>query len=289
MILPRRQRVALVPSPFPAPLSAAERMYAALQRVPLRVDRMSVGGAAGGDPAATDASISAEGAIRRLAFFNPCQPTAPGAERLAEPPPVEILLEIDDRTSRDEMDGFAEAAGRYDIFWSLTTECAMRIESPARTFADVVARLAGDHDEADMRVRVETALHEVLANALVHGNLGLPSLSKLEGDDQSAAYQHAVETGLADPDRAKRRVDLSAVVEPAQIWVGVRDEGHGVPLDHWRTSVTDGGAALSRADKSGRGLYLTAMFCDWMDRSEDGRLVRLGFGLGAAGDLEAEA
>jgi anti-sigma regulatory factor (Ser/Thr protein kinase) len=268
--------IALVPSPFPAPLEVSDRMLATLREACLTVREHTLAG---------EPDAIGDGPIPRMMFVDPGTPSDPGAadaDPLNDPPPVEFLLELSSTTPAHLLSGWASQVRDYDIYWSLTTESAMRMATPSRAFASAVLRMLGRPHAHDLLMRIETALHETVANALVHGNLGLPSLNQLDGDDESAAYQAAVRAGLANPDLAHRRVALRARREHGRVQVQVEDEGEGVPDDHWNHSLTGGESALSHADKSGRGLYLTAMFCDDLNRTPDGRTVQLCFALDEA-------
>ena len=265
--------IALVPSPFPATLDVTDRMVATLRDASLTVSEHTLSG----DPA----EIAAVGPDQtpRMMFVDPGVSGASGSQALNDPPPVEFLLEMPGNIPARLLADWADQIRRHDIYWSLTTESAMRMATPSRAFASAVVRMLGRGHAEDLLMRIETALHETVANALVHGNLGLPSLNQLAGDDESAAYEEAVQAGLATPELARRRVALSARRENGQVHVQVEDEGEGVPDADWNHCLTGGETTLSQACKSGRGLYLTAMFCDDLSRTADGRTVQLCFKL----------
>jgi anti-sigma regulatory factor (Ser/Thr protein kinase) len=265
--------IALVPSPLPAQLAVSERMVSSLRDAALTVRERTMAGNA------TEIDAHGPDHMPRMMFVDPSTAQGTDAGPLHDPPPVEFLLEIPDDTPAERLATWADEVRRCDVYWSLTTESAMRMTTPSRAFACAVVRMLGREHAQDLLMRIETALHETVANALVHGNLRLPSLSQLEGDDQSAAYQQAVQAGLANPDLAERRVTLRAYRENGAVRLQVEDEGDGVPDEHWHNSLTGGESALTQSDKSGRGLYITAMFCDDLQRTADGRTVQLSFEL----------
>jgi len=268
--------IALVPSPFPATLEISERMVATLRDAAFTINEHTLSGET------VDIDAVDPGHMPRMMFVDPGTPEFEDSAPLNDPPPVDFLLEIPGDTPGQLLTAWADDVRHHDVYWSLTTESAMRMATPSRAFACAVVRMLGRAHAEDLLMRIETALHETVANALVHGNLGLPSLSELEGEDQSAAYQQAVQAGLADPELARRRVALSARRERGQVYLQVEDEGEGLPEDHWNHSLTGGEHALAEAGKSGRGLYLTAMFCDDLNRAADGRTVQLTFTLDEA-------
>ena len=262
-----RDGVAVIPSPLPAGTAARARMLDTLQRAALHVHEAAA-------PAPEPAGTSP----RRLMFLDPGPSGEPVAAALSDPPPVELLLELSAETPAPRLQTWAQRIAAADVFWSLTTLSAMHMATPSRALAGaMVGVLAPQGGTTDLLTRVETALHETVANALVHGNLRLPSLCKLEGDDPNQCYDDAVAASLADRSLAHRRLEVSARGEAGMLRIAVSDEGDGVPDEHWQHSLTGGERALAHADKSGRGLYLTAMFCDDLNRSEDGRTVELCF------------
>ena len=76
---------------------------------------------------------------------------------------------------------------------------------------------------------VELALHEAVANAIVHGNLGIGSEERnsLEGFGR---FCREVVMRLADPAAAARPVVLTAWWSDRWLLVGVRDQGRGFVL-----------------------------------------------------------
>jgi phosphoserine phosphatase RsbU/P len=72
---------------------------------------------------------------------------------------------------------------------------------------------------------LDLAVHEVVANALIHGNLGVMSPHGDLGAFES--YCEAVESALADPVKVRRKIQISARRDGDAIVVAVQDEGSG--------------------------------------------------------------
>lgn len=114
---------------------------------------------------------------------------------------------------------------------------------------------------------VETALAEALANAVVHGCLGLPGMAAFQPDPQ--AYFDAVDAGLAD-DRLGRRPVLLVVRRCARLTVvHVADRGGG-----FQPAPAGSGTAGA---VSGRGLALIRGLTRRMRLSDGGRRTSLSF------------
>lgn len=258
-----RTPVALVPSPLPPDAAARERMLADLRAAALQVR--------------PNAPEIPDGGARRLLILDPGPSSTPVAEHLSDPPPVDVMIELGTGTPTERVARWAHRIAETDVFWSLSTSSAMRMATPSHALAQAVVGALGGRASQDLLMRVETALHETFANALVHGNLGLPSLCELEGDAGHMDYDDAVAERLSDGARAHRRVEVSAFCETDCLRIRVSDEGDGLPLENWNQSLAGGEYALTHADKSGRGLYLTAMFCDELNRDDDGRTIELCF------------
>lgn len=268
--VPQRTRATLAPSPLPVPLAVVQRVAAALHGVAIHLTE---------SPPDTEKTDDPPAAVpRRLVLFDPTQPPTPRDAPLQNPPPQPLILEADAKIPPAALEIWAENCAAHDVVWSLTTDTMMRMIAPSRVFAACVSRLAPPGAAGDLRQRLETALHETLANALIHGNLEIPSLDELDGPDSGTAYERAVAHALADEDRAHRRILLGAAAEEGALQVWVRDEGAGIGEACWRKAIADGPAAST--DKSGRGLYLTQQFCDGVTRGADGQSIIMTFRTG---------
>lgn len=70
------------------------------------------------------------------------------------------------------------------------------------------------------------ALHEIIVNAVVHGNLGVSSGAATQWDDL-AMRQSLIERALADPRKAALVVTAAAAWDGTRILVSIADEGAG--------------------------------------------------------------
>ena len=72
---------------------------------------------------------------------------------------------------------------------------------------------------------IDRAVHEMMANALVHGNLEVAS--PRPGMDGFDAYCKALDHALADPALQRRRVEISALYAQGLLEIAVLDHGSG--------------------------------------------------------------
>ena len=85
---------------------------------------------------------------------------------------------------------------------------------------------------APMAEDIDRSVHELVANALVHGNLGVASPKPgMEGFD---AYCKALDAALADPGRLGRRVEISAIRSDGIVEIVVLDHGVGYDVNEVR-------------------------------------------------------
>ncbi len=110
---------------------------------------------------------------------------------------------------------------------------------------------------------LELVVHEALANAMIHGNLGVdrtPSGSVQE----MLQFGELVENALADPQRADRMVWLSAAVIGHTLHLAIEDQGAGYQ-----------GTAGGRTDRRPHGMDLITDSVLSLRRENDGRCLLL--------------
>lgn len=123
--------------------------------------------------------------------------------------------------------GLPPGRSRLPLRVVLSTASAYRLPVAA-AFTHALQALTGMPD--DMAMDVEVALHEAVANAIVHGNLGIAS----EGRDTPAglaAFCRQMSERLSDPASGRRAVVMEAWWSKRRVLIGVTDEGDGFELD----------------------------------------------------------
>src|SRR5262245_60760580 len=114
------------------------------------------------------------------------------------------------------------------------------------------------------------ALHEALSNAIVHGNLGLSSELKEQGD---SVFAEALAQRVADPHYAERIVDVVVDYDGERCrWI-ISDQGAGFDVERVlkRLETDDPDILLA----SGRGILLMRTFLDEVLYECGGRRVIL--------------
>lgn len=164
-------------------------------------------------------------------------------------------------------DACIDAVSQGGLAVSMTTARAYGLQLAA-IFAGALAwRL--ELAEA-MAADIEMALQEAVANALVHGNLGISSEPR--GDAAGfRAYCATIDDRLADPLLAARRVEVFGVPVPGGVKVTVTDEGLGFELNR----------ELARealiGEKWGRGLRIISGLARRVETLDGGRRVEMTF------------
>lgn len=121
---------------------------------------------------------------------------------------------------------------------------------------------------AKNRMQIAVALEEAMTNAIVHGNLDVPS--KLKDEDATAFYRLLHERRAISP-YSDRRLFVRGEFEPGFCRFSILDEGQG-----FDPASVDDPREIQHLDRShGRGLLLIRAFMDQVDFNEEGNEIRL--------------
>lgn len=151
---------------------------------------------------------------------------------------------------------------------SLTTRSAHRALTGAVLSRAVLERGIIAHG---MVAGVGGAVQEAIANAVIHGNLGL-SFGTDEFEDLGG-FHRAVADRLAAPDAAQRRVTVDIDWTAADVTVAVSDEGQGFEAPAIDSADLDPAGFAP----TGRGLILMRALASRVEFDSAGRRVRLAF------------
>jgi anti-sigma regulatory factor (Ser/Thr protein kinase) len=121
---------------------------------------------------------------------------------------------------------------------------------------------------AERRADVELALHEAVANAVIHGNLAIGSSFGTTADSFDA-FCKLVSDRMGDPAHGSKRVTIGIVVEEGRLELRVGDEGAGY----------DPASLAARAPDatSGRGLEIMRAMAGALSVEDGGRTLVLSF------------
>ncbi len=118
---------------------------------------------------------------------------------------------------------------------------------------------------------VEISLAEALSNAVIHGNLGIPSHLRTTAQG-FAQFQRLMHERLNDPCRGSRRVEINVAARGQDsLCVAVSDQGHGFDLCEKLTHSAHATA------KNGRGLCLIRKAAHSLDGEDGGRTLVMTF------------
>ena len=124
----------------------------------------------------------------------------------------------------------------------------------------------------EVKAAIQIALHESIANSLLHGNLEIGSISNAVDLDNIGEFLDDVESRRADKQLGKRRIKISATWNGRRISVRIEDEGRGFDFNSviWcRRSSTH----------SLRGIGIVDGLVNHLEYSKSGRVLRLEFDL----------
>jgi len=160
------------------------------------------------------------------------------------------------------------ADGDGSLALSIGTATAWSLDTAA-VFCDGLE--AREMLSAERRPDVELALHEAVANAIIHGNLALGSSF---GADAAAfdAFCRLLSDRMAEPGMAGRRVDLRAAPEAGGgLSLRVADEGQGFD------PAALAGHAPDPEARSGRGLEIIRAMTVRVAIEDGGRTTVMSF------------
>jgi len=178
-----------------------------------------------------------------------------------------LLVELDEDGGADG-DWPAVPAPEPGFLLSLTTATAFAVQSPVAV-CDALERRGALPERR--RSAVELCLHEAVANALVHGNIGVPADTR-DQPDGFRLFGEQVTAALRDPAVRRRRVDIWARWGAGALDLAVVDEGGGFDPDRLARPA-DGFA------RSGRGFVFMRALAGAVAVRDGGRCTRLHFDL----------
>jgi anti-sigma regulatory factor (Ser/Thr protein kinase) len=127
-------------------------------------------------------------------------------------------------------------------------------------------------------VNLDLCLQEALANAIVHGNLAIPSALKEESWEQ---FEALVWEREALPEFADRQVTIRCQLSPQRMTIEVEDQGAGFEMQDSRNMelaslpATEDHAALKLLSGSGRGLVFIQAFMDQVVWNATGNCITM--------------
>lgn len=154
------------------------------------------------------------------------------------------------------------------FYLSLTTGTAYGLQCAVLVCEELERRGALPPER---RSNVELCLHEAVANAIVHGNLGIPSAAKNQPQGYRLFNQLVVEK-LGDPAITSRRLDIFCRWNAKGVVIAVVDQGAGFDAQL-------APAAVSGKARSGRGFVFMRALASRVTVTDGGRCTLLQFDL----------
>lgn len=116
------------------------------------------------------------------------------------------------------------------------------------------------------------ALYEAITNAIVHGNLGVPSSLK---EESVGTFARVLAARSADPELASRRVGIRYCFDGTRCTIAITDQGAGFDFEKWIRSLETEPDAEEPARASGRGILMMRALVDQVAFRAGGREVEL--------------
>ncbi|OYD82647.1 ATP-binding protein [Azospirillum brasilense] len=178
------------------------------------------------------------------------------------------LTEREDGTGAVDADWLGAPPVERGFYLSLTTGTAYGLQCAVLVCDELTRRGVLTPER---RGNVELCLHEAIANAIVHGNLGIPSATK-EQPEGYRLFSRLLRERLGDGTVRQRRIDIFARWTADSLSIAVVDQGNGfdaaaLPQD------TDSGA------HSGRGFVFMRALARRIHVTDGGRCTLLQFDL----------
>ena len=127
-------------------------------------------------------------------------------------------------------------------------------------------------------VNLDLCLQEALANAIVHGNLAIPSALKEESWEQ---FEALVREREALPEFVDRQVTIRCQLSPQRMTIEVEDQGAGfemqdsLALELASLPTLDDHEAIKTLSRSGRGLVFIKAFMDQVFWNNTGNCITM--------------
>jgi anti-sigma regulatory factor (Ser/Thr protein kinase) len=193
-------------------------------------------------------------------------PGEPEIEKAVRPPISAGLEIIDIATAGEDADAllgqeFIPLLDQYQMQLSLSAATAYD-SNIARIFCQALAERTAQ-PKCDWPM-LQIAVHEALANAVIHGSLEVGSFSR-SSPEEFETYNNEICTRLDDKSFTQRRVTLSARWDKDEIEIRVQDQGPGFTLD--------GQAGAANEFASERGLGIIHEAADSVQIQDGGRRV----------------
>jgi anti-sigma regulatory factor (Ser/Thr protein kinase) len=120
---------------------------------------------------------------------------------------------------------------------------------------------------------IQTTLHELIVNAINHGNLGCSALLHQYRNDLTALARN-VSARLADPNFTNRLLTVSMALRPGHVTCTVADEGEGFNVAQILGRIRDEGQRYQ-----GRGILMAQKLSSRLQFRADGRVAEAVFDL----------
>jgi anti-sigma regulatory factor (Ser/Thr protein kinase) len=116
-------------------------------------------------------------------------------------------------------------------------------------------------------MRLSLCIHEALSNAVIHGNLAVPSVLK---EDRWEEFESLLRIRESTPEYNSRRVNIKIMLAKQRFQIEIKDEGEGFDVNAVSEFINPGSML-----PSGRGILLIHSFMDEVRWNEKGNKITM--------------
>ena len=134
-------------------------------------------------------------------------------------------------------------------------EADSTVESSLESYRKMEKLLASLHWDEEEIYKINYAFHEILTNAIVHGNLGL----KKTQSDKEKDFNGKVMAAEKLPQNRDKKVGIKVILSPTKAIIEIQDMGKNSPR-FWENPTAGIRTGADISWKSGRGIQISEAF-----------------------------
>ena len=180
-----------------------------------------------------------------------------------------FLVYVDHSMLVEKVNDLQKSVSDKRIVWTINTVTAFDWINLTDAFVEQIKCFAGNLLSRKDHLRVKIALQEAVSNAIIHGNLGISSITAPPYDGDIEAFYADIFNYIGHPRAGHRNIELSVEMHEKHLQITVRDDGDSITLPEMRPKGS--------TTFSGRGIHLMRVNSDSFSIRQNPSRVLLGF------------